>query len=70
MGAAKKGHRITVSLPNSDYAILSALAERYDISLSWLARKAITDFLERYENEEVQLPLGLGHALRSGLHDK
>lgn len=62
VASAKKGHRITVSLSESDHAALSALAERHDVSLSWLTRKAVTDFLERYENEELQLPLGLGRA--------
>ncbi|GAB4142616.1 MAG: hypothetical protein Tsb0016_11110 [Sphingomonadales bacterium] len=62
MSVDKKGQRITVSLSESDYAMLSALAERHDVSLSWIARKAITDFLERYQNDELQLPLGLGRA--------
>ncbi len=59
MSIVKKGHRITVSLTDSDHAALSALAERHDVSLSWLARKAITDLLELHENEELQLPLNL-----------
>lgn len=59
MSIVKKGHRITVSLTDSDHAALSALAERHDVSLSWLARKAITDLLEHHENEELQLPLNL-----------
>lgn len=60
MSGVKKGQRITVSLSESDYAALSALAESNDVSLSWIARKAITDFLERYKSEELQLPLGIG----------
>lgn len=59
MSIVKKGHRITVSLSDADHAALSALAERHDVSLSWLARKAITDLLENHENEELQLPLDL-----------
>ena len=57
MAERKKGQRITVSLQDSDHAALSALADKYDVSLSWLTRKAITDFLERHETEELQLPL-------------
>ena len=60
MSSIRKGQRITVSLSESDHAALSALAEHYDVSLSWITRKAITDFLERHENEELQLPLNLG----------
>lgn len=59
MGTVKKGHRITVSLSDTDHAALSALAERHDVSLSWLARKGITDLLEHHEKEELQLPLDL-----------
>lgn len=43
---------------------LAALAEHYDVSLSWLTPKAITDFLETNTSGEVQLPLAL--ALRKG----
>lgn len=60
MQSAKKGQRITVSLSDTDHAALSALAERCDVSLSWITRQAITDFLERYQNDEFQLPLRLG----------
>ena len=59
MAGRKKGQRITVSLQDSDHASLSALAERYDISLSWLTRQAIVEFLDRHRNEELQLPLNL-----------
>ncbi|WP_417519891.1 ribbon-helix-helix protein, CopG family [Minwuia sp.] len=60
MVGIKKAQRITVSLHASEHASLCALAERYDVSLSWLTRQAITEFLERYENGEFQLPLQLG----------
>jgi predicted DNA-binding ribbon-helix-helix protein len=59
MSIIKKGHRISVSLSDTDHAALSALAEQHDVSLSWLARKAITDLLEHHEKEELQLPLDL-----------
>jgi len=63
MSVVRKGQRITVSLSDSDHAALSALAEHYDVSLSWITRKAITDFLERHDKEELQLPLKLGKAV-------
>lgn len=60
MSAEKKGQRITVSLSDSDHAALCALADEHDVSLSWITRKAITDFLERCDREDLQLPLKLG----------
>lgn len=55
----KKGTRITVSLTESDHVALEAIAERCNVSLSWLTRKAITEFLEVYDATGTQLPLAL-----------
>ena len=55
----KKDERITVSLAGADYASLSALAERYDVSLSWIVRKAVSEYLEHHANGELQLPLNV-----------
>ena len=38
---------------------LPALADKHRISLAWLGRRAIIEFLERNEQEELQLPLKL-----------
>ena len=57
----KKGARITVSLSEGDHTELAALAERSQVSLSWLARAAISDFLELHRGAELQLPLLLKH---------
>ena len=51
--------RISISLPERDYAALCALAEKHDISLAWLGRQAVAEFLERYQDRELQLPLTL-----------
>lgn len=52
--------RITVSLDARDHSRLSALATRLDVSLSWLTRHAVADFLERQERgDDLQLPLPL-----------
>jgi len=53
----KKVQRITVSLPETEYKALFALAERFDVSLSWLTRRAIVDFLEKNNNEGQQISL-------------
>ncbi len=55
----KKSTRITVSLADDEHAGLSALAERYDVSLSWLTRKAVLEFLQRYGEGGTQLTLDL-----------
>lgn len=50
--------RITVSLGDRDYTELRSLATQADVSLSWLVRHAITEFLKRHRRgEELQLPL-------------
>lgn len=33
------------------------MAEKYDVSLAWLTRKAILEFIDRYRSEQLQLPL-------------
>ena len=68
MPSAKKGQRITVSLQDAEHAALSALADRCDVSLSWITRQALSEFLERYENGDVQLPLQLGAGGRGKLN--
>ena len=55
----KTGPRITVSLPQHDHIALSALAERCDVSLSWLTRQAIAEFLANHSQNDLQLPLNL-----------
>lgn len=51
--------RFSVALDDQEYAALATVAERHRISMAWLVRQAVTDFLERYRSEEVQLPLPL-----------
>ena len=58
--------RISISLPERDYTALCALAEKHDISLAWLGRQAVAEFLERYQDRDLQLPLILSSARPSG----
>ena len=55
----KKSTRITISLPDAEHGELCMLSEQYDVSLSWLARQAVSEFLERYGSGDMQLPLKL-----------
>ena len=44
----KFGQRLTVSLTDSDYDALSALADKDDASVSWVIRRAIDEYLDRH----------------------
>lgn len=58
--------RITVSLPEREHAELAALARKYDVSLSWLMRKAVTEFLTQCGKEESPLTLKLPREKKDG----
>jgi predicted transcriptional regulator len=51
--------RVTVSVDDRDYEQLAALAEEHRVSLAWLVRYAVSDFLVRYRADQLQLPLEL-----------
>ena len=54
----KFGPRLTVSLTAGDYDALSALAEKDEVSVSWVVRRAIEEYLENHRHEaEPVLPL-------------
>ena len=55
----KLATRVTVSVDERDYEQLSALAEEYRVSLAWLVRYAVGDFLSRYREDQLELPLEL-----------
>lgn len=66
-----QGHRlnrVSVGLSDKEYAELKALSDKHRISLAWLGRQAIVEFLERYRNRELQLPLTLERAERKALN--
>ena len=52
-------HRATVNLEDREYHELTALSDKHRVSLAWLGREAIIEFLERTDKEELQLPLNL-----------
>ena len=55
----KLATRVTVSVDERDYDQLSTLAAEHRVSLAWLVRYAVADFLERYRQDQLQLPLEL-----------
>ena len=61
----KLATRVTVSVDERDYEQLAALADEHRVSLAWLVRYAVADFLERYRQDQLELPLELGGTRRS-----
>lgn len=45
----KKVARITISLSMKEYSALEALAVENDASLSWVARRAINDYINDHQ---------------------
>jgi len=55
----KKGDaRITVSIPSSVHQRLMAIAEHSGVSISWVVRYAIDEFLDR-NDDSIQMTLPL-----------
>ena len=50
-------HRIAVNLDDQEFAALTEMADKHDVSLGWLGRQALLEFLDRYRNEQLPLPL-------------
>jgi hypothetical protein len=56
---SKLATRVTVSVDERDYEQLALLADEHRVSLAWLVRYAVADFLERYRQDQLELPLEL-----------
>lgn len=54
---ARKTIRTSVSLPEDQYAIVAQLAEQNDVSVAWVIRQAIHQYLESTENSQLALPI-------------
>lgn len=48
----RKSTRLTVSLEEQDYDTLADLAVARDVSLSWLIRQAVRQFIERAQSAD------------------
>ena len=51
--------RFSVALDEHEYAELAVMPEKHRVSMAWLVRHALTEFLDRYRSEDLQLPLRL-----------
>ena len=45
----KLGPRVTVSVTPGDYDTLNTLANKDDVSVSWVVRRAIREYLRRHQ---------------------
>ena len=53
-----QNHRISVGLSDAEHTELRALSAKHRVSVAWLGRQAILEFLERCRSNEFQMPLG------------
>jgi len=63
-----KTARVTVNLDNQAYAVLATLANREDVPVGQIARRAVMDYLAREEPalKQSALPLIRSTAVRAG----
>lgn len=66
IGNRNMATRITVTLPDKEYTALAALARKNDVSLSWLTRKAVMEFMQRHTMAGVTLALDLPSRDKTG----
>ena len=52
-------HRVSLNLTPEEYREIAALAEHARVSKAWIGRQALLEFLERYRDRQLQLPLDL-----------
>lgn len=50
-------HRISISLADDEYAELSDVAANSRVSMAWLARQALIEFLERQRDKRPPTPI-------------
>jgi hypothetical protein len=50
-------HRITINMTEAEYADLSALAERFQVLMAWLGRRALGEMVEKYKHaDQLTMP--------------
>ena len=56
-GALMKSIRISVSLPKNQHRKIQGLAKNNNLSVAWLVRQAVSEFLERNDKPQSFNPL-------------
>ena len=59
-------HRVSLNLTPEEFREIAALAENARVSKAWIGRQALIEFLERYRDRGLQLPLDLARTSRGG----
>lgn len=49
--------RVSVTVSDQDHKLLSAFAREHSVSVAWVARQALVEFINRHVHEGTQLPL-------------
>ena len=65
-----QNHRISVGLSSTEHTELRELSEKHRVSVAWLGREAIVEFLERSRSKEFQIPLELNRDSSQLLNDQ
>ncbi len=58
--------RVTITLDEAEYRELLALAEGANLSVSWIGRQAVREFLKQWREGALQLPLPLPRREKGG----
>ena len=58
-------HRITVSLSAEERDALASLSVKNRVSQAWIARLALAEFLERHQDDQMQLPFNLARPFQN-----
>ena len=56
-GVKMKSVRVSVSLPKEQHQQIQMLAENNSLSVAWLVRQAVNEFLEKNDNPQSFDPL-------------
>jgi predicted transcriptional regulator len=59
--SAKRSVRTSVILSEAQHTCLSMIAKRSDVSVAWVIRQAVHQFLEKAESEQIPLPIHIMH---------
>jgi hypothetical protein len=59
-------HRISISLADDEYTELSDAAATSRVSMAWLARQALIEFLERQRHKRAPAPIPVQKLRRAG----
>lgn len=57
--SSRRSVRTSVILSEGQYARLNEVALKGDVSVAWVIRQAVQQFLDRAENEQIPLPIRL-----------